>query len=76
MSLSATGQKLFNSIISCNFENEDKVDLIKTLSIYHEKYNVLTLVKACCELFDTPKKRRLMNFLRIVIPVKDRFGYQ
>jgi hypothetical protein len=76
MSLSSTGQKLFNSIISCNFENEDKVDLIKTLSIYHEKYNVLTLVKACCELFDTPKKRRLMNFLRIVIPVKDRFGYQ
>lgn len=74
--LSSTGHKLFNAITSCSFDTEDKIELTKALLHYHEKYNVLTLVKSCCELFDTPKKKRLVNFLRIVIPVQDRFGYQ
>lgn len=42
---------------------------------YQSDHNVFTLVRSCCELFDTPRKKSLMLFMRPVIPVKDRFHY-
>ena len=74
--LSSHGQKLFNAIIACNFDDQSKKELAEALVRYQSRYNVFTLVKSCCELFDTPKKRSLMLFIRTLVPVKDRFSYE
>lgn len=74
--LSSLGQQLFNAILSCDFDEQEMLELIDTLTKYHERYNVFTLVKSLCELFDSPKKKSLMLFLRTIVPVKDRFSYE
>ncbi len=70
--LSLLGQKLLNAITSCEFDDEEMNDLIDLLLKYHERHNVFSLVKSCCELFDTPKKKSLTLFLRTIIPIKVR----
>jgi len=74
--LSSLGQKLLHAITSCDFDDEEMTELIDLLTKYHERLNVFSLVKSCCELFDTPKKKSLTLFLRTIIPVKDRFSYE
>lgn len=68
------GQKLFNAI-NCLLDDEEQLELTQALFKYQSEYNVFTLVRSCCELFDTPRKKSLMLFMRPVIPVKDRFHY-
>lgn len=72
--LSEHGQKLFNAI-NCLLENTEQLELTQALFKYQKDHNVFTLVRCCRELFDTPRKKSLMLFMRPVIPVKDRFHY-
>lgn len=68
------GQKLFNAI-NCLLDDHEQLELTQALFKYQREHNVFTLVRSCCELFDTPKKKSLMLFMRPVIPIKDRFHY-
>lgn len=68
------GQKLFNAI-NCLLDDDEQLELTQALFKYQSEYNVFTLVRSCCELFDTPRKKSLMLFMRPVIPIKDRFHY-
>ncbi|CAF0796523.1 unnamed protein product [Brachionus calyciflorus] len=72
--LSEHGQKLFNAI-NCLLEDNEQLELTQALFKYQKDHNVFTLVRSCRELFDSPKKKSLMLFMRPVIPVKDRFHY-
>ena len=72
--LSEHGQKLFNAI-NCLLDDNEQLELTQALFKYQKEYNVFTLVRSCCELFDTPRKKSLMLFMRPVIPIKDRFHY-
>ena len=73
-SLSEHGQKLFNAI-NVLLEDEEQLTLTQALFKYQREHNVFTLVRSCRELFDTPRKKALMLFMRPVIPVRDRFHY-
>lgn len=68
------GQKLFNAI-NCLLDDDEQLQLTEALFKYQSDYNVFTLVRSCCELFDTSRKKSLMLFMRPVIPIKDRFHY-
>ena len=72
--LSEHGQKLFNAI-NCLLDDEEQLELTQALFKYQREHNVFTLVRSCRELFDTPRKKSLMLFMRPVIPIKDRFHY-
>lgn len=72
--LTEHGQKLFNAI-NILLDDQEQLDLTQALFKYQSEYNVFTLVRSCCELFDTPRKKSLMLFMRPVIPIKDRFHY-
>lgn len=72
--LSEHGQKLFNAI-NCLLDEQEQLELTQALFKYQKEHNVFTLVRTCCELFDTSRKKSLMLFMRPVIPVRDRFHY-
>jgi hypothetical protein len=72
--LSEHGQKLFNAI-NILLDDQEQLELTQALFKYQSEHNVFTLVRSCRELFDTPRKKSLMLFMRPVIPVKDRFHY-
>lgn len=72
--LSDHGQKLFNAI-NCLLDDQEQLELTQALFKYQREHNVFTLVRSCCELFDSPRKKSLMLFMRPVIPIKDRFHY-
>lgn len=72
--LSEHGQKLFNAI-NCLLDDGEQLELTQALFKYQRDHNVFTLVRSCREVFDTPRKKSLMLFMRPVIPVKDRFHY-
>jgi hypothetical protein len=72
--LSEHGQKLFNAI-NILLDDNEQLELTQALFKYQSEHNVFTLVRSCRELFDTPRKKSLMLFMRPVIPVKDRFHY-
>ena len=70
------GQKLYNAITTSTLDEAEIAELTDALVKYDGRKNVFSFVKACCELFDTPKKKSLMLFLRSIVPVKDRFSYE
>lgn len=72
--LSEHGKKLFNAI-NVLLDDQEQLELTKALFKYQREHNVFTLVRSCRELFDTPRKKSLMLFMRPVIPIKDRFHY-
>lgn len=72
--LSEHGQKLFNAI-NCLLDDQEQLELTQALFKYQREHNVFTLVRSCRELFDTPRKKSLMLFMRPVIPMRDRFHY-
>ena len=72
--LSEHGQKLFNAI-NVLLDEEEQLELTQALFKYQREHNVFTLVRSCRELFDTPRKKSLMLFMRPVIPMRDRFHY-
>ena len=72
--LTEHGQKLFNAI-NVLLDDNEQLELTQALFKYQKEHNVFTLVRSCCELFDTSKKKSLMLFMRPVIPVRDRFHY-
>ena len=72
--MSEHGQKLFNAI-NILLDDQEQLELTQALFKYQSEHNVFTLVRSCRELFDTPRKKSLMLFMRPVIPVKDRFHY-
>jgi hypothetical protein len=72
--LSEHGQKLFNAI-NILLDDQEQLELTQALFKYQSEHNVFTLVRSCRELFDSPRKKSLMLFMRPVIPVKDRFHY-
>jgi hypothetical protein len=72
--MSEHGQKLFNAI-NILLDDQEQLELTQSLFKYQSEHNVFTLVRSCRELFDTPRKKSLMLFMRPVIPVKDRFHY-
>jgi hypothetical protein len=72
--LSEHGQKLFNAI-NVLLDEDEQLELTQSLFKYQREHNVFTLVRSCRELFDTPRKKSLMLFMRPVIPLRDRFHY-
>jgi uncharacterized protein (UPF0147 family) len=72
--LSEHGQKLF-SAINCLLDDQEQLELTQALFKYQREHNVFTLVRSCREIFDTPRKKGLMLFMRPVIPIRDRFHY-
>ena len=72
--LSEHGQKLFNAI-NVLLDEDEQLELTQSLFKYQREHNVFTLVRSCRELFDTPRKKSLMLFMRPVIPMRDRFHY-
>lgn len=74
--LPALGKKLYNAITTSSLDQAELTELTEALVKYDSRKNVFSFVKACCELFDTPKKKSLMLFLRSIVPVKDRFSYE
>ncbi len=55
--------------------DEEQLELTQYLSNYQKDHNLFTLVRSCRTVFNTPRKKGLMLFMRPLIPIRDRFHY-